>query len=335
LKLRSVLAAAAVVAVLAAAPAAGDVDAPVMFVDTWQQSPGADTQVGLLFDRLQTRAAPESIAITLPPAYRATIPSLTDTPALLFVNGKTWSGDDLEADGKLAVVDAAAVAPQLATCAPGAHSSVWQVALGSPTRSVLVTLDAAPGATKLTICLDALHAERSVVSFVEVDIPDVFRNPVVPSTYVWDAVVTPYDATGAIAPTSAYELRGDEPLPQTLTIKPTYNAAKKLLTIRGVSSAGGRARTDVEVHLLGGPRGYDHELGTADVVNGAYVFTLHTAKPPARVSASLHFYSRGCDPAPAPTAPAGCLNESTDGAISAIVKVSVPKPVKKPAKKKH
>jgi hypothetical protein len=112
--------------------------------------------------------------------------------------------------------------------------------------------------------------------------------------------------------------------------------AKKLLTVRGLSSAGGRARTDVVVHILGGPHGFDKELGIADVVNGSYVFTLHTAKPPAKVNASLHFYSRSCDPAPVSTAPAGCLNESTDGAISAIVKVTMQQPAKKkPAKKKR
>jgi hypothetical protein len=336
LTLRSALAAAAVVAVLAAAPAAGDPNAPVMFVDTLEQSTGVDTPVSLVFERLETRATPESIAVTLPPAYKATVPSATETPGRLFVAGTTSSSSDLEDNDKLAVVDAASVAPQLATCAPGAHTSVWQAVVGSAPGSVLVILDSAPGATKLTICLDALHAEGSVVSFVALELPALLRNPVVPSTYVWDALVTPYDATGAVAPASAYELRGEEPLPQTLTIKPTYNVAKKLLTIRGLSSAGTRTRTDVAVHILGGPRGFEKELGIADVVNGSYVLRLHTAKPPARFTASLYFYTRGCDPVPASTAPGGCLNESTDGAISATVKLTVVKPAKKkPPKKKH
>src|SRR5205085_4465784 len=79
----------------------------------------------------------------------------------------------------------------------------------------------------------------------------LFTNRPDGSVYVWSALVSPFDSTGALDPTATYELRADEPLPQSITIKATYASATKQLVVRGAVLANGRPRVGDAVQVQG------------------------------------------------------------------------------------
>jgi hypothetical protein len=151
----------------------------------------------------------------------------------------------------------------------------------------------------------------------------VFRNPSAPKTYVWSALVTPVDASGAPNPAAAFEVQGGEPIPEPLTLRATWDARHHMLTARGVLTGGGAPRAAIRVHLYAGSTSNKNtmrEIGAA-VTNGsgAYVLRKHQAKKPAYLYGRVLFYIFGqC--VGTSTAPAGCVSRTVDGTESAPVK---------------
>jgi hypothetical protein len=159
--------------------------------------------------------------------------------------GPAAGGAATKLKGSAVVSDPAAFAadPQTQTCAPGTHAATWSLNLGTATVPIAVDALSTGGSYRLTLCLDSLR----VASLKPVDIyfalEQVFRNPATPQVYWWSALVTPVDATGAPAPTSAFEIQGGEPIPEPLSIRASWDVKKHVFTARGVLRGGGAPRT--------------------------------------------------------------------------------------------
>lgn len=151
---------------------------------------------------------------------------------------------------------------------------------------------------------------------------EVFRNPTTTDTYWWRARVSPLDAVGMPAPTAAYELHAAEPIPEGLTIKPTYSKKRHLFVASGrlLAAAGGRA--DTRVHLMAGPTP-EKAREIAVVVTdqaGRYAFRAGYVKPPVSIWAHVNTYHYPfCTQTSA--APGGCASRTIDGTDSPTTKV--------------
>jgi hypothetical protein len=334
------LVAAAALAILLGAPAGlADTGAPVLFVDTDAQVPGAETGVGIYLTRLDLAPAPGRVTVTVPNGYvvAANVTGTRLGDAEIDVEALAGGGKQA-LKGPIVQVDPATVAtdPAFANCLPGAHAAAWRLVIsGSATFVIPIVADKpATGGSQLTVCLDALRTAGLRVDELDLSTRGVFTNPPTSGFYVWSALVTPFDAVGGLDARAVYELRADEPLPQTLTIKATYTTKTKQLLARGALLANGKPREGIEVHFEGGASlsAAPRELAVATTqANGAWVVRMRVAKPPKLVAASVHFYSGRCEDAPS-TAPAGCANESIDGAFTNAVAVKLVKPKPKPRK---
>ena len=179
------------------------------------------------------------------------------------------------------------------------------------------------GSYRITVCLNALPHNGSTPVGVYFEPNGVFRNPPAPKTYVWSALVTPVDGSGAPNPAAAFEVQGGEPIPEPLTLRATWDARHHVLTARGVLTGGGAPRAAIRVHLFAGSTGNKNtmrEIGVA-VTNGsgAYVFRKHLAKKPAYLYGRVLFYIfPQC--VGTSTAPAGCVSRTVDGTETPPVK---------------
>jgi hypothetical protein len=326
--LLSVLAGAAA---LAAAPAGADINYPELDVYTYRQAPDDVSDVDLDVE-LQSASPPAaSVALTVPAGYRIAGmppgaqlgPAEVDVMPVAGGSVSTLKGTMVTADPASLTTD-----PQAQLCAPGPHGSAWRLALGgSASVTVPVAVDqlSTGGSYRLVLCLGAFRAASLKPVDLYLETRGVFRNPPSAGLYRWSALVTPFGATGTADPTLAFELRGDEPLPETLGAKPVYDVRRKTLTVTGTLLAAHKPRRGIRVHLLGGRSAKTStmkELGVAVTgANGSYTFVrrrLVTA--PRFVYAHVNFYAAPrCDQAS--TAPAGCASESTDGTDSSTAKV--------------
>jgi hypothetical protein len=326
--------AAAAALMLAAAPAVADPTFPELDIYTYNQTPGNTTNIDLEVVLLPSAPAAESIALTVPTGYRmATEPlGAVAGPAEIDVQ-PVAGGTKTTLKGTMVATDPASLAtnPQVQLCAPGTHGSAWNLALsGSTTVTIPILIDqlSTGGSYRLVACLDALGAASLKPVDVFLETRGVFGNPAAAGLYSWSALVTAFNAAGVPDPTTAFELRGVEPIPETLTLKPSYDKRRKTLTLRGTLLAADHARPNIRVHLFAGAIPNTQkmkEIGVAvTTASGAYVFRQKKARPPVYVWAHVRFYYRlGCDQPS--TAPAGCASETTDGTDSPITKVPLPK----------
>lgn len=322
-------------AALAAAPAVADIRYPELDVYTYHQTPGDVTDVDLDVELVAASPAAASVALTVPAGYR-----IAGTPVgaqlghaeveVMPASGgavSTLKGTVVSADPALFATD-----PQGQLCAPGTHGGAWRLALdGSPSVTVPVAVDqlSTGGSYKLVICLGAFRTASLKPVDVYLETRDVFRNPPSAGLYRWSALVTPFGAGGTADPTLAFELRGGEPLPETLGAKPVYDGNRRSLTITGMLLAAHKPRAGIRVHLLGGRTATTStmkELGVAVTdANGRYTFARRRlATVPRYVYAHVNFYTAPRCDQPS-TAPAGCASESTDGTDSSTAKVVVKK----------
>lgn len=339
--MRARLALVLVLLAVAAAAGSGSMVAagtanPVLFVDTYNQTRGQASGIELDLLNLSTRTL-ESVAVTVPAGYALMDPPAGEAAGDVYIAAQPVAGGDIaELEGHALPQPPDALASQLAACAPGRHAAVWEAELSGPASvSLPIAVDklATGGSYKLTFCLDPLKAAGLVPE--ELDLAPaavlIFKNPAAAGTYVWDALATPFDAAGAPDPARAYELRANEPLPQTLTIHPTYSSKAHVMTVGGRLTANGSPRGGIVIHVFGGPNGStQNEIGSATTTRtGSWIFHRKTSKPPVVASAGVQFSVAPCQGTP--TAPGGCMNESTDGTFSEIV--LVPQPKAKPRKK--
>jgi hypothetical protein len=329
----ALLSAFAGAAALAAAPAVADINYPELDVYTFHQAPGGVTDVDLDVELMAASPAAATVALTVPAGYRiASMPVGAQLgPAEVDVMPAA-GGSVSTLKGTMVTADPASLAadPQAQLCAPGAHAGAWRLALnGSPSVAVPIAVDqlTTGGSFRLVICLGAFRTAGLKPVDVYLETRDVFTNPAAAGVYRWSALVTPFGAAGTADPTLAFELRGDEPLPETLGAKPVYDMKRKTLTITGTLLAAHKPRAGIRVHLLGGRTAKTStmkELGVAVTASdGSYTFVhRRLATTPRFVYAHVNFYaSPHCDQAS--IAPAGCASESTDGTDSSTAKVVV------------
>lgn len=221
--------------------------------------------------------------------------------------------------------------PATAGCADGTHAATWWMVLNGThgELSVPVAVDRRGTGYKLTVCLGSLRKLRLTASEVYFATRDVFRNPTKPGNYRFSAMVTPWGANGKPDPTTRYELRGTQPLPEDALPKPVYDPATKTLTVTGTLLAAGRPRVGINVHIFGGQTSdyaKQKELGyTTTRSGGAYTFSRRLGLPPKWVYAYVYHY-RYPICAGASSAPAGCASSSTDGVATDEVRVRVGRP---------
>jgi hypothetical protein len=323
------LGAALAAIILAAAPAVADPTVPELDVYTYDQDLGRTTDVSLEVVLVPSSPAVENIAITLPAGYRMTAKPVGTQlgPAEIDVVPAA-GGPTTRLKGNVVVADPATLAsdPQVQACAPGTHGGAWRFVLtGSQSIAIPVAVDqlSTGGSYKLVACLDALRAANLKPVDVWLKTQGVVGNPSTKGTYVWSALVTMFNAAGAPDPTTAFEARGDEPLPETLTLKSSFDASRKMLTLRGALTAAGKSRTSVRVHLYAGATPNSRkmkEIGVAVTTkSGAYVLQRRLAHPAYVWGHVGFYYSARCDQPS--SAPGGCAAETIDGTDSSYVKV--------------
>ena len=337
----------ALVVVLAqgSARASSDDDYPTFWVGSYDTDLGRATDIWFDAFDLEFGAAPERITFTTPAAYRTSPIKSVGTQigeASVYVK-PAGGGAEKTLDGHLVVTDVASFAADedAQACAPGAHAATWRLMVkgGSTSLKLPVAVDRSGGGYRLTVCLASVGALRMKTNEVYFETTGVFRNPTHAGLFRFGAIVTPPAAGGGPDRTKAYELRADEPLPQTLTAEAKFDVTTKALTITGASRAAGHARSNINVHVYGGEStdgSRMKELGVAVTSgNGGYLFTKKiVAVAPKYVYAFVrHYTSRNCD-LPA-ASPGGCAAESTDGTASYTAKVASNAPQVVPVIPKH
>lgn len=327
---RVVLAVAVLVALsLAAATGLADTPLPEFDVYTLDQTPGATTDIFLNVILLAGSPAANTVVITVPAGYRANLAQpigMKLGEAEVDLAPSSAAGAAAQVKGATIVSDPNAFAanPLAQSCAPGAHTATWSLNLTDST-SVPIAVDAltSGGSYRITVCLNSLPHNGSTPVDVYFEPNGVFRNPSAPRTYLWTALVTPADASGAGNPAAAFEVQAGEPIPEPLTLRATWDARHHLLTARGVLTGGGAPRSAIRVHLFSGStsnKAKMREIGVATTNrSGAYVFRKHQAKKPAYLYGLVRFYFFDqC--VGTSTAPAGCLSRTIDGTESLTVK---------------
>jgi hypothetical protein len=331
-----------VLVALAATPVAADTQPPLFWIDTVEQTQGFKSEVALDF-LFAAGATPERVAITVPRGYAVALPAFTTDPAVLTVEATDASGNDQSLFGEVSAADSTPqIAADLATCAPGTHTATWSAKLTRDAATVLVPIavdQASDGTTIFTLCLDDLHRQSLRPLRISFDDRTGFTNPPTLETYVWDALLTPYDAAGAPSPRSAYELRADARLPEGLTIAATYAQRTHKLVVQGKLQAADLTsinvmtpRSHVEVQILALVSGNVVPLGTATTGQyGGYTFAKKLAKAPAHLFGFVDVYFWvPCYAPAASTAPAGCPGQTESATTSATIRPVIKKaPVKK------
>ena len=167
--------------------------------------------------------------------------------------------------------------PALQSCAPGAHTEEWQLALLGAVRATLpIAVDMAPagGSLRLTLCLGPLRAAGVVPTALTFGLLDV-HNPAKPGIYRWSAFVAPFDAAGAVDQARASELRADVPLPEALTATAAFDRKTRILTVRGVLTGAGKPRGGITVHFVRPLSGEADTIAIGSIrttAAGAYAF---------------------------------------------------------------
>jgi hypothetical protein len=285
----------------------------------------------VFFDFYDMNAAPKAAEITIlsPPGY---VLSLVHRAGFVFgdaevgTNRGTYKGE-LEVAGR-AEFDAD---PATAGCADGTHAATWWLVLNGThgELSVPVAVDRKGKGDLFTVCLGSLQKLQLTMSELYFNTRDVFRNPSKPGNYRFSAIVSPVGSDGIPDPTTRYELRGFQPLPETAAPTAVYDPTTRLLTVTGKLVAAGRARVGINVHIYAGSStDYEKlvEVGyAATTAGGAYTFVRKLSNAPLFAYAYVEHY-RNAICSGASSEPAGCASQSTDGLATDTVKVTTTAP---------
>ena len=224
--------------------------------------------------------------------------------------------------------------PVAQACAPGTHAAYWlasaQSLIAGTTITLPIAVDAAPtpdGQTSYSLHFCPLTAPSLaspsglaiVTAFISFD---TLGLPATPGTYQWSAIVTPATATLTPDPTTAFELRGDLPVPETLSLHVRYAARQHAAVLSGRLLAQGKPRAGASVSIS-----RDSNLGGSPIVtttraDGTFAAQEHVAKT-EQFEASVDSASGPCT-TPS-TAPGGCRDESLSGASSLTAVLVLPR----------
>jgi hypothetical protein len=330
------LVATVVLAILApaAGPALADSAYPILEISGDSHLLGEANDVSFDAYGLDAGGDTQALSIRTPAGYSASMihavgSNLGDAEVDVVRAGSTritaYQGSLLVADpaGYAADTDAQA-------CDSKPHVAVWSLSLANVAHGHLVipvAVDRTGKGYTFTICFSAVQAIKREVSEIFFTMNGVFRNPSRHGVYLFDATVTPYAADGTGPdPSSSYELRGFELLPQTLTIDPQFDPSTKTLTVTGVLQANGRARSDTNVHIYAAKsaNAVDWvEIGVAVTTRtGAYSFTKKFGNLQyTYVYAHVNHYSwPTCQGGS--SLPGGCASYSWDGRSAYETKIA-------------
>jgi hypothetical protein len=283
----------------------------------------------LYFDLLELSSAgqPARIVISSPAGYRvspAYRPGFYFGEADVYTSKGIYSGEIDVAPKAVFLED-----PGVPGCAAGAHASDWLMLLKGPKGRLTVPVAADRTATgvKLTVCLGLFNRLGLRIEEVYFETRSVFRNPARDGFYRFSAHVVPVGTSGGPLPAARYELRGDEPIPENVTLSgASYDRTTHLLTIAGSVTADAKPRVGINVHVFTGQSSAVDSMDEVGIAvtagGGGYTYTRKMLIPPVYVLAHVRHYEYDrCDGRS--SAPGGCVSETVDGATSAAVRVKV------------
>jgi hypothetical protein len=224
--------------------------------------------------------------------------------------------------------------PAAQACAPGTHAAYWLASLESLVAGTKITLPIAVDAAatpdgktsySLHYCPFAAPTPASpaglaiVTSFLSFNKLGI---PATPGTYQWSAIVTPATPTLTPDPTTAFELRGDLPVPETLSLHVRYVAKDHAAVLSGRLLAQGQPRAGASVSIS-----RSSDLGGSPIVttthaDGTFAAQEYVART-EQFSATVDSASGPC--ATPSTAPGGCRDESLSGASSLTAVLVLPR----------
>jgi hypothetical protein len=228
--------------------------------------------------------------------------------------------------GDLVVEDATAYAadPAAQACAPGTHAAYWKASVESLTSSTTLVMPIA-----VDTATDASGATTYVLRFCPIAAPSTdnpsglslvlsyltFDSITVPATtgvYQWSALVTPATATLTPDPTTAFELRGNVPIPQELTLKAQYQPKSHTVVLTGHLLMQSQPRGGVQVSVSRESDPLTEAVATTKA-DGTFQLKERLTRSES-FDATVGSTSGPC--AAPSSAPGGCRDESLAGADS-------------------
>ncbi len=282
----------------------------------------------LFFDFYDMDAAPAAAEITIssPPGY---VLSLVHRAGFIFGDAEVDTNRGIY-KGEFAVAGRAEfdADPATAGCADGTHAATWWLVLNGThgELSVPVAVDRKGTGDLFTVCLGSLQKLHLTMNELYFNTRDVFRNPSKQGDYRFSAIVTPAGADGTPDPTTRYELRAFQPLPETRDpdggLRPDDEAAHRHREARRRRATPASGSTSTSTPARARTTRSSSRSGTRRRPAG--VPTPSPGSSPRRRSLRMPTSSITAMPsAPATSsAPAGCASQSTDGLATDTVKVT-------------
>jgi hypothetical protein len=255
------------------------------------------SQVSVQLTEDRTDPAPARIVIYAPSGYTGTVTATPDTvlgTAHADLQALAISPDAIiQADGQIIAADPAANVNNV--CAPGLHTAVWviRVTVSGQTIDVPVYVDApVPAADplagtapfRMTMCFSSPYVGTDVggapfgAKIINAQLnfnQGMLTTPVARGSYVWRAVVTPYNVGGGLPNVAGtVEARGIVRTPTTLSIgSRVLNKKRHQIRVTGVLRSGGTGIAAATVRMTGSSK-----KSARTNVNGAVTYTLRFKK---------------------------------------------------------
>jgi hypothetical protein len=303
--------AAVVVALLAGVLSAPALAESGVSIDVYHYStqPGRTEALDLYVDVTAAQPATSSATVYVPSGYALDTSKPAGTElgrvTLRFYAGKTLVsgvGDLIAADRSLHVAD---------LCSPGLHAAVWiiQAYVAGHDIEVPVYVDGT-GSDLAGVASYTLHAcfsepgANSGMRLTELAVglnKGLLKSPIAKGEYVWRALVTPYGADEVPLTSGTSEVQTLVVLPQVLTLAARFDAKRRVVTLSGSLTAGGRARSDTIIRFWAATDAkFSHSASfgfTRTDARGRFTFTK-ALKQTAWFDAYVRSYLyEGCHPA--------------------------------------
>jgi hypothetical protein len=284
---RSALLAAAVAALVAAAPALAK---PTSELDVYQYRGGLGDQasVDIALHVASDRPAAADAVIYVPAGYGLELgfapgTRLGSTRVTMFRGSSRLFGS-----GTMVAADPRKYLHE--SCAPGRHLAVWllSVGVGGKTLHIPVLVDRAPaGAVEietsyaLHVCLQP-PAKTGGLRLVWLDLDGgAFRNPAAAGVYEWIARVRSYGKGAAVDPKTQFEVQSQVPLPERIALATHLDAKQQTVSLSGQVTWGGRPRPRTLVSFAWAPSLTSNLVNLGSAVTdgrGRFTFTLGTPR---------------------------------------------------------